>query len=80
MKSKLIMLLALCYLTNQVSSQTCSQSTIDLVFVIDFMNIGTLEFLLLKNALINFIDNLNIGPIKAYVGIINHNSISNNNF
>lgn len=81
MKSKLIMLLALCYLTYQVSSQTCSQSTLDLVFVIDSMNIGAMEFSILKNALINFIDNLNIEPIKVKVGIINYgDNISSNIF
>jgi hypothetical protein len=74
MKLKLIIFTVLCCLANQVASN-CSQSALDFVLVIDSSgSIGESNFNDAKNALVAMVQNLNIGPRKIRVGVINYSS------
>ena len=74
MKLKLIIFTVLCCLTNQVISN-CAQSALDFVLVIDSSgSIGASSFNDAKNALVAMVQNLNIGPRKIRVGVINYSS------
>ena len=67
-----VILLALISLS---TSQTCDKSILDIMLVIDASgSIGLDNYNLAKDAIINLIQNFNIGANKVKVGIINYSS------
>lgn len=51
----------------------CQKSILDIVLAIDSSaSIGSSNFEIAKNAIHKFVSNLNIGPSKTQVGIINY--------
>ena len=78
MNLKLIIFTVLCCLAYQAVSQTCSQSVLDLVLVIDSSgSIGEDYFEMARDALVQMVGNLNVGPRKVRIGIINYSGSVN---
>ena len=74
MNFKLLLVFSIIYF---VKSQTpsCLQSSLDIVMVIDSSgSVGSQNFQKAKDACAKMAENLNIGPAKVKVGVINYSS------